>query len=108
MKLTDICTFRRTAAAFQLGALLVWFLLPASQANADDKEKKRLQNCAKVLTEILGVPDDIPKDTLDKAECVLVLPSVRKSSFLMGGSYGRGAMTCRTGKDFNGPWSAPA
>src|SRR5205807_1277530 len=58
--------------------------------------------------EILNIPDDIPKDLLDRAECVIVLPSVKKLAIGIGGSYGRGAMTCRTGTHFTGPWSAPA
>jgi lipid-binding SYLF domain-containing protein len=60
-----------------------------------------------VLKEILDIPDNIPQDLLDKAECVIVYPSVIKAAFVIGGSYGRGAMTCRTGEHFTGPWSAP-
>jgi lipid-binding SYLF domain-containing protein len=60
------------------------------------------------MVEILNVPDDIPADILDKAECVIVLPSVMKAAFIVGGSYGRGVMTCRSGPNFNGRWSAPA
>jgi lipid-binding SYLF domain-containing protein len=59
------------------------------------------------MAEILNVPDDIPQDLLDKAECVIVLPSVLRFAIGFGGSYGRGVMTCRSGKDFNGPWGAP-
>ncbi len=71
------------------------------------KETERLENCGLVLKEILNIPDDIPQDLLDKAECVIVYPSVLKAAFIVGGSYGRGAMTCRTGEHFTGPWSAP-
>lgn len=60
------------------------------------------------MVEILNVPDDIPKDLLDKAECVIVLPSMLKFAIGFGGSYGRGVMTCRSGKEFSGPWSAPS
>jgi lipid-binding SYLF domain-containing protein len=60
------------------------------------------------LKEILDIPDDIPHDLLDKAECVIVFPSVLKAAFIIGGSYGRGAMTCRTGEHFTGPWGAPS
>jgi len=60
------------------------------------------------MVEILNVPDDIPADLLEKAECVIVLPSVMKAAFIVGGSYGRGVMSCRSGPNFNGPWSAPA
>ena len=80
--------------------------LPSS-AGQDTKEADRLQNCGTVLKEILDIPDDIPQDLLDKAECVIVYPSVLKAAFVIGGSYGRGAMTCRTGEHYTGPWSAP-
>jgi lipid-binding SYLF domain-containing protein len=78
-------------------------------ANAADqtKDDDRLRNCGTVLKEILDVPDDIPKDLLDRADCVVVFPSVLKAAFIVGGSYGRGAMTCRKGEDFRGPWGAP-
>src|SRR5580693_3615925 len=85
-------------------------LLLAIAGWADDKEKDedRLKNAGTVLTEILNIPDDIPQDLLDKADCVVVFPSVLKAAFVVGGSYGRGAMTCRTGEYFNGPWGAPS
>jgi lipid-binding SYLF domain-containing protein len=74
---------------------------------AQGKEDERLAACATVLKEIINIPDDIPKDLLDKAECVVVFPGVKKFAMGVGGSYGRGAMTCRTGEDFTGAWSAP-
>ena len=80
--------------------------LPLS-ANDNKKETWRLNNCGTVLKEILDIPDDIPHDLLDKTECVIILPSVLKAAFVFGGSYGRGAMTCRTGEHFTGPWGAP-
>jgi SH3 domain-containing YSC84-like protein 1 len=73
----------------------------------DKKEADRLENCGLVVQEIMDIPDDIPQDLIDKAYCVIVYPSVLKGAFIFGGSYGRGAMTCRTGEHFNGPWSAP-
>jgi SH3 domain-containing YSC84-like protein 1 len=76
-------------------------------AQNDKKEADRLENCGMVLQEILDIPDDIPADLLDKTECVIVYPSVLKAAFVIGGSYGRGAMSCRTGENFTGPWSAP-
>jgi SH3 domain-containing YSC84-like protein 1 len=76
--------------------------------SAQGKEEDRLRACATVLREILGMPDSIPKDLLDKAECVIVFPSVKKFAVGVGGSYGRGAITCRTGENYDGPWSAPA
>jgi lipid-binding SYLF domain-containing protein len=79
---------------------------PADEGAKD--ENNRLQNAGTVIQEILDVPEDIPQDLLDKARCVIVLPSVLKAAFVVGGSYGRGTMVCRTGKDFSGPWGAPA
>src|SRR5262249_16598378 len=67
----------------------------------------RLQNAGQVMKEIIDIPDDIPQSLLDKADCVIVIPSVIKAAFIIGGSYGRGAMTCRSGDDFQGPWGAP-
>ncbi len=72
------------------------------------KEADRLKNSTTVLREIFGMPDSIPKDLLDRAECVIVFPSVKKLAVGVGGSYGRGAITCRTGETFDGLWSAPA
>ena len=91
--------------------VLVLFIVIAFaglSAFAQKDENNRIKNSGKVMTEILNVPDDIPKDLLDKAECVIVLPSVLKFAIGFGGSYGRGVMTCRGGEDFSGPWSAPA
>jgi SH3 domain-containing YSC84-like protein 1 len=74
---------------------------------AASKETDRLENCGMVLEEILRIPDNIPQDLLDKAECVIVIPSVLKAAFGIGGAYGRGAMTCRSGEHFTGKWGAP-
>jgi SH3 domain-containing YSC84-like protein 1 len=90
---------------FSLLVMTVLFCLPAY---AQKDENNRIRNAGKVMVEILNVPDDIPADLLDKAECVIVLPSVMKAAFIVGGSYGRGVMSCRSGADFSGPWSAPA
>jgi SH3 domain-containing YSC84-like protein 1 len=76
--------------------------------HADNEEQERLENAGVVLEEILNVPDNIPQDLLEKAECVLVFPSVKKAAFIVGGSYGRGAMVCRSGATFTGPWGTPA
>jgi lipid-binding SYLF domain-containing protein len=75
---------------------------------AAGKESKRLENCGAVMEEILNVPDNIPQELLEKAECVIVIPSVTKVAVGFGGSYGRGAMVCRSGEKFRGPWGAPA
>ena len=82
----------------------------AEVASAADetKDDNRLRNSGTVLKEILDVPDDIPQDLIDKADCVIVLPSVLKAAFIVGASYGRGVMTCRGGENFRGPWSAPS
>ena len=90
-------------------ALTGLILLAATPAWSDDKSKDqdRLKNCGTVLKEILDIPDDVPRDLLDKADCVVIFPSVLKAAFLVGGSYGRGAMTCRRGKNFSGSWGAP-
>jgi SH3 domain-containing YSC84-like protein 1 len=89
-------------------SLLVVIALLGLPVSAQEKENDRVKNAGKVMAEILSVPDDIPADLLNKAECVIVLPSVMKFAVGIGGSYGRGVMTCRSGKDFSGPWSAPA
>jgi len=92
-------------------ALFLALALMALPLSADDqsdkKENKRLENCGMVIKEIMDIPDDIPQDLIDKAECIIVYPSVVKGAFIIGGSYGRGAMVCRTGEHFTGPWSAP-
>src|SRR6266478_4451811 len=79
----------------------------AAGASDQSKDDDRLRNCGTVLKEILDVPDNIPHDLLDKADCVVVFPSVVKAAFIVGASYGRGAMSCRKGDDFRGPWGAP-
>src|SRR5260370_11930413 len=91
------------------GILLAVLPLLAEVASASDQSKDddRLRNCGTVLNEILSVPDNIPQDLLDKADCVVVFPSVLKAAFIVGGSYGPGAMSCLEGEDFRGPWGAP-
>jgi lipid-binding SYLF domain-containing protein len=88
-----------------LMAMVGLLCLPAF---AQKDENKRIKNAGKVMVEILNIPDNIPEELLDKAECVIVLPSVIKFAIGIGGSYGRGVMTCRSGKEFSGPWSAPS
>src|SRR5256886_11014150 len=82
-------------------------LLPAFAAN-DVKEEERVKESGEVLKEILDIPDNIPQDLLDKAECLIILPSVKKGAFGVGGSYGRGVMICRSGEHYTGPWGTPA
>src|SRR5215470_10227602 len=90
--------------AFFLG---LFCLLLATAANIGT-ESYRVQDAANVLKEILDIPDDIPKDLIDRAECVIVLPSVKKGAIGIGGSYGRGVMVCRSGEHYTGHWGAPA
>lgn len=86
---------------------VVLMLVTSVSLFATDTEE-RLSNAAEVMDEIVNVPEGIPTDLLNKAYCVVVVPSVKKLAFGVGGSYGRGAMVCRSGEDFKGPWGAPA
>jgi SH3 domain-containing YSC84-like protein 1 len=90
-----------------VAGLFMAFTASSVFAADDTKEVDRVENAGKVMTEILNVPDDIPQDVLNKAYCVVVLPSVLKAAFIVGASYGRGVMTCRGGANFEGPWGAP-
>jgi lipid-binding SYLF domain-containing protein len=92
---------KRTLTALSLIAALA---LPIPAA---EKECSRVENAGTVMKEIMDIPDDIPQSVIDKADCVVVLPSVVKLAFVFGASYGRGLMTCRSGPDFKGPWGAP-
>lgn len=99
---------KRTITYLMSMLLIALPILSSSTFAADaEKDEDRLRNSGTVLKEILGVPDDIPQDLLDKADCVVVFPSVLKAAFIVGGSYGRGAMSCRKDKAFGGPWGAP-
>ena len=97
---------RRLLGSMVLCAFTVAIAAPAALAQSD--EALRLANAATVLKEILGMPDSIPKELLDKAECVVVFPSVLKVALGVGASYGRGALVCRSGQAFDGPWGSPA
>ena len=89
-------------------SLTVMLFFVSTLKGADNKaEVDRVENSGKVITEILNVPEDIPQDLLDKASCVVVLPSVVKAAFIVGANYGRGVMTCREGEKFNGKWGPP-
>ena len=91
-----------------IGLLVIANLLWAAGPKADTKETDRLEECGNVLEEILNIPDNLPGDLLDRAECVIVFPSVKKFAIGIGGSYGRGAIVCRSGAHFTGSWSTPA
>ena len=101
----------RTLFPAMFTALLVvslWLsVCPRLAAETGDHERDRLKESGQVMKEILDTPEDVPRDLLNKAECVIVLPSVKKVAIGIGGSYGRGAMTCRGGENFDGPWSTP-
>jgi len=100
--------FTKCCIVLVAGLLILGPLSPAKNPSEARTERDRLQNAGTVMQEILKVPDDIPQDLIDKARCVVVMPSVLKAAFVVGGSYGRGTMVCRTGKDYTGPWGAPA
>jgi len=93
-------------------SMIAFSMIALTTAAGEQKEKRsevqRLENCGTVLQEVLNIPDDVPSDLLDKAECVIVIPSVVKFALGLSGNYGKGAMTCRSGEHFTGPWSAPA
>jgi SH3 domain-containing YSC84-like protein 1 len=101
---------KRICAAVLATALATFLWTPMSAGKSKDEEQKendRIQNAGTVLKEILDVPDNIPQKLLDKARCVIVFPSVLKAAFIVGGSYGRGVMVCRTRENYTGPWGAP-
>jgi lipid-binding SYLF domain-containing protein len=93
---------KRTVVALGLMGLMVLPVL------GQDKDADRVMAAGTVISEIMNVPDNIPQGVIDKADCVVVLPSVLKAAFIVGGSYGRGVLTCRSGRNFRGPWSAPS
>ncbi len=96
-----------TSAIRNVSAIFGLLLLGTAMAFGA-AEQERVKEAGEVIKEILNIPDDIPQDLLDKAECVIVLPSVKKGAFGVGGSYGRGVMVCRSGPHYSGPWGAPA
>jgi len=92
-----------------IGWFVVFFVsMPVAFAADNEHEEDRVKDAGTVMKEILNIPDDIPRELLDKAECVIVLPSVKKGAFGIGGSYGRGVMVCRSGPHYKGRWGAPA
>jgi lipid-binding SYLF domain-containing protein len=98
----------KRCAVVMIGILAFAPVTFAREQNRAKKEEDRIVNSSVVMREILNVPDNIPRDLLDKARCVVVMPSVLKAAFFVGGDYGRGTMVCRTGNDFSGRWGAPA
>jgi len=92
----------------RVAVLLLCTLIPSMLFANSEKEADRVKDSGQVLKEILNIPDDIPKDLLNRAECVIILPSVVKFAIGIGGSFGRGVMICRSGEHFTGPWGAPS
>src|SRR6478736_6981322 len=93
---------------YLVAATCLTLVAGAIYAKKLNNEQKRLEECGVVMQEVLNVPDNIPQELLEKAECVIVMPSLKKLAFGVGASYGRGAMVCRKGEKFRGPWGAPA
>jgi lipid-binding SYLF domain-containing protein len=102
---------KRILSAWLIAALIglpMVFAPLASRADDTTKDEDRIRTAGQVVKEIMNIPDNIPQSLIDKADCVIVYPSVLKAAFIVGASYGRGIMTCRSGDEFNGPWSAPS
>ena len=97
----------KTTTGIFLSGLLLWTAVYASDSGDRRKQEERLENAGTVLNEVLNIPDNIPQSLLDRAKCVVVIPSVLKAAFIVGGTYGRGAMVCRSGEGFTGSWGAP-
>ncbi len=91
-----------------VAGVIVALILSIAVFADDEREEDRVKDAGVVMKEVLNIPDDIPQDLLDKAECVIILPSVKKGAFGVGASYGRGVMVCRGGEHYTGPWGAPA
>src|ERR1700730_7660549 len=108
MSPSDVLTEEVSMKRYLVGAICLTLVTGALYAKKLNNEQKRLENCGVVMQEVLNIPDNIPTELLEKAECVIVIPSVRKLAFGVGASYGRGAMVCRKGQKFNGSWGAPA
>jgi SH3 domain-containing YSC84-like protein 1 len=99
-----------TVRSFLLTATIAALVLgDVGLTSADDraKDEERLENSGQVTRELMNIPEGIPRKLLNHADCVVVFPSVLKAAFIVGGGYGRGAMTCRSGEHFRGPWGAP-
>jgi SH3 domain-containing YSC84-like protein 1 len=97
----------KTLMGVFLAGLLLWTAVYGSEAGDRRKQEERLQTSGDVINEVLNMPDNIPQSLLDRAKCVVVIPSVLKAAFIVGGTYGRGAMVCRSGEGFTGQWGAP-
>ena len=96
---------KRMIALTMVGLCLSFTGIVSADDNA--KEQERVKESGTVMQELANASSGVPIGLLNKAECVIVLPSVKKAGFIVGASYGRGVMTCRGGANFKGPWSAP-
>ena len=106
--LQSICTALPRPGAMFTGFVGVFFIAALTvPVFAQTKEQNRIENSGMVMGEILNIPDNIPGGLLSKAECVVVIPSTLRFAFIVGGSYGRGVITCRSGQEFDRPWGAP-
>jgi len=105
---TNNCTGKEKINVMRVILRLLILIMVGPALLWADTAKERLEDSARALEEILNIPDGLPKALLNKAECVAVMPSVKKIAFVIGGSYGRGVLVCRTGDKFTGPWGAPA
>ena len=95
----------RRIASIGIVTLVLMF---SAWADTGDKERDRISASAGVVKDIFNAPDKgIPFGVLDGTKCIIVIPDLKKAAFVLGGDYGRGVMTCRTGENFKGPWSAP-
>jgi lipid-binding SYLF domain-containing protein len=99
-------TLRSLLLSTAIAALALSYSVP-TRADDEAKDTERLENSGQVAREIMNIPDDIPQKLLNRADCVIVIPSVLKAAFIFGGGYGRGAMTCRSGGNFRGSWGPP-
>jgi lipid-binding SYLF domain-containing protein len=96
------------AKTWMTWAMVLALAMPALAKDKGSKEQERLENAGEVLEEAINMPDGLPKDLLNKAECVVVIPSMKKFAIGIGGNYGRGVMVCRGGANYTGPWGPPA
>jgi SH3 domain-containing YSC84-like protein 1 len=88
--------------------VIVLGLIVSAWADSGDKERDRITESTNVVKDTFNAPDKgVPLSVLDGTKCIIVIPDLKKAAFIIGGDYGRGVMTCRTGENFKGPWSAP-
>jgi lipid-binding SYLF domain-containing protein len=104
---TTCFRFTKTNHVASILIPVLFLLMPLLAPAAEEHEQERVTESGRVLKELLSGPNGIPLSVLNKSECVIVLPSVKKAGFMFAGSYGRGVMSCRSGEDFTGKWSAP-